>query len=518
MGKTRNIFIVIVLNIFLTLFVSILMEYATLSERFLNLERNVSSALVAALDASTMSEEMFSDALNNRLLSYGSVDEDTNNDGVDDTFFNSSSRTLAYDYTSDKWFHVNPYIYSMYYDTVHVYPTLLDYNGYEASNETADVYKWLYGDIGSSYGNSNLSWANTNKAYSTDLANLGIGTSRTPNANFANFYQNIGCKIKSYGYVKKQTGSGGFEIVLARYNTLDNMGLDFSGCSLAGVDKSLTGVNSQFTSDNFVSVTHRGKYANGQFSNYYLTPNSLGVTYIPQEVLEPTFKTTLESIVRMQVMSETGNAAQATGCISTNMYDIANNTHKTHTADQNSFIINDGQVEYDLSQIDSKIEYFLVDFHDSNNRNIVGNMLGVEAISETDNGTSLEMVMDKAVDRVKQTNTNMFYKYSNRYDGKVNNSNSQNVTTSDFGKRIVARVTIRVKVHVPYQSGILQWAWDYARNDASTTGDVHRNAGNMAGVTDAHYDIPVWDTDTGKVLYDESGMWYQVVKYFTISN
>ena len=76
---------------------------------------------------------------------------------------------------------------------------------------------------------------------------------------------------------------------------------------------------------------------------------------------------------------------------------------------------------------------------------------------------------------------------------------------------------MRIKIHVPYQSGILQWAYEYGRNDADTNTGGLRNSASMTGVAEVHYDVPSIDVATGDIIFNDSGIWYQTVQYFTIS-
>ena len=59
--KARNLLWISIVNIFLLLLVSVLLEYFNLSGRFRQLESTVSTALETAVRTSTASEEMFSE-------------------------------------------------------------------------------------------------------------------------------------------------------------------------------------------------------------------------------------------------------------------------------------------------------------------------------------------------------------------------------------------------------------------------------------------------------------------------
>ena len=54
----------------------------------------------------------------------------------------------------------------------------------------------------------------------------------------------------------------------------------------------------------------------------------------------------------------------------------------------------------------------------------------------------------------------------------------------------------KIKVHVPYQSAIMQWMCE------------------RSGIP-GHYDIKLWGgTDTGRVKLYRDGLWYQYTTYF----
>ena len=64
-------FLVIVINIFLMLLVSVMMEYNNLAQRLSLLENNISLALDRSIEASTASEELFTAAYQEELVSHG---------------------------------------------------------------------------------------------------------------------------------------------------------------------------------------------------------------------------------------------------------------------------------------------------------------------------------------------------------------------------------------------------------------------------------------------------------------
>ena len=152
MRQVRRMFSLLVINIFLMLMVTVFYEYAHLSERFTQLEDNVSVALDMAVHTSTSAEELFSDEFQYKVISYG------------------SSRDLSMVeanilvFGGNGWYVTNPYYLAMFYEDYGRFPMLgeLDslYRGSVSSRKpsggdgTDAIYSYLYGELGSDYGSS----------------------------------------------------------------------------------------------------------------------------------------------------------------------------------------------------------------------------------------------------------------------------------------------------------------------------------------------------------------------------
>lgn len=484
--KARNLLWITVVNIFLLLLVSVLMEYYALSGRFKQLESTVSTALETAIRTSTASEEMFSEKY--KMAETSSKGVGVNNKSGD-KIAPSTLKVLSKDGSS--WIEGKTYVMAKYYQVNSKFPeTQLEYTTYENSNSTDEViYKWLFGGTGSAY--YCYAWANQYKSklwlndevaltYKTKL-DSNLNASREPTTNFKAFYDKIGNEITSNTYIKKKSGDS-FDVVSKSIPTLTQMGLTlndtYNGTKLASGDYS-----SDYTSDFLSSVTHFGKSASGLAdTTYYLTPYSLGVTYVPTEVLKPAFLSHIEQLIRFNKVKKTvtntgglSDFASANGCIGTEVYLGGGGTSQHHvdtsvnTSKNSRVLLNDGQVEYDLSTAKVKVDYFTVDFYDTKNATIANRLEG--AIPYENDLTKLPKALE-----------------------------NKDTSKDKLGKRIVAKVTVKLKVHVPYKSSILQWFRELTDNDGNN-----------------HYDIRLWDEDTDEADRNSNGVWFSYTTYTAIS-
>lgn len=474
--KARNLLWITVVNIFLLLLVSVLMEYYSLSGRFRQLENTVSTALETAVRTSTASEEMFSEKY--KMEDWTSSRGVGSNNKHGEAIAPSTLKVLSKD--GNSWVEGKTYVMSKYFQENGKFPeTQYDYTSYESSNSTdEDIYRWLFGDTGSAY--YCYDWANQYKSklwFNDEVAltyqaklDTNLNASRQPTTNFKAFYDSIGNEITSNTYIKKRSGDS-FDVVSESIPTLTQMGLTldstYNGNTLGGSD---------YTSDFLSSVTHFGKSSNGLAdTTYYLTPYSLGVTYVPIEVLKPAFLSHIEQLIRFNKVKHTvtdpndlSDFASADGCIGTEVYDYDNGGNKKHLSSSKG-IINDGQIEYDLSTVKVKVDYFVVDFYDTKNATIVNRLEG--AIPYENDLTKLPKSLE-----------------------------NKDTSKDKLGKRIVAKVSVKLKVHVPYQSSILQWS---------------RYLTDFYG--DNHYDIRLWNEDTDDVDRHSDGVWFSYTTYTAIS-
>lgn len=469
--KARNLLWITVVNIFLLLLFSVVLEYSDLNSRFRQLENIVSTATDTAIRTSTASEELFSNEYKSNFTTSKGTNSGKNN-------ITSTLKVLSKD--GNSWVDGNTYVMAKYYNENSHFPNnQRDYNNFYRDFKTdEDIYSWLFGGVGSSY--NNYVWANSGtKLWHNEKLIDYNGKSRQPTNNFKDFYDAIGYKMKSETYVKEQMGYDSFNVVETQIPTLAQMGLTLDG---------VNDTTSNVTNDYLSSSVHLGKSKNGiSDTTYYLTPYSLGVTYVPTEVLKPAFASHLEQLVRFNKVKHTvtnssgdlEDFASANGCISTEVY--ADGSNAQHKARDGSKIINDGVIEYDLSTIKVKVDYFYVDFYDINNYKIVNKIEG--ATSNYD-----------ANGNVKNGNSSLFTDLPNRLK-------ERDTSYDKSGYRIVAKVSVKLKVHIPYKSSILQW-FRYKNADESKPN---------------HYDVRRFDADTDSTDNNADGVWFYYSTYTAVS-
>jgi len=158
--KWKSMFILIVLNIFVMLLVTVTVEYVNLADRFITIEDTVQEALDSAVSTSTRSEEFFTEKVQAQMQSYGITSGKTT----------SYAETTLWLRGSEQFLTGNTYVLAKYYDENGKFPdTLGEYQTFNTKftdsvfGQAGAVYKWLYGNIASDYTNSALtSWANRN--------------------------------------------------------------------------------------------------------------------------------------------------------------------------------------------------------------------------------------------------------------------------------------------------------------------------------------------------------------------
>ena len=512
--RVKSLAIVIVLNIFLMLFISVIYEYIDLSERFESIQNTVSSSFDSALRTSTASEELFSaQAQEQYISSYGYKLK--NSGSYNERLLTHSSLIL---FKNGVAYQANTYGLAQYYAVTGALPaTAGDFQSSGYNSQTLnDVYQYMFGQIGQNYTDNSLLWANRNQntidkiSYSPEFSSIKANHRSVTNTDFADYYNNIGYSMRTKTTVKHKTegttpvydedgnylylNPGRYEIVEQDIPTLAQMGLDFNS-----VDP-ITGKNwnvlTDYTNDNLCMSFHIGKQNNNYNSpnsTYFLTPYSLGVTYVPVDVLKSTFVATLDTRVKLEKISSadiTGKSfanlvQEAEGCIGTNVYVGGGATSQVHTLTGGEQIVNDGNVEYDLSSIQVKVDYFKVNFWDTANMNIVTKIEG--SISGYDHASSsVNNLLAYTVGQVKATDTGRLY-----YQGLGLNPDDY---TS--GERLVARVSCRIKVHIPYHSSIIQWL---CYKDGSSN----------------HYDVKMYNPATGGLDVSDDGVWYEYTTYYS---
>lgn len=518
--KWKQMLFTIVLNIFLMMSLSIYLEYSNLTERFVSVEDTVQEALDMAISASVHSEEFFSEkyqgAFQNTLLSYAGV----GSDGNDTT---AAATTLVWLQNDGRFAQVNTYQFAKWYSTYGRLPTssgdVSDITSVGTNHRyglSGYIFEWLYGQAGASYNAAGLAYANRNSAKQIEYMSEATGRGRT-NYDFVSFYNGVGNMQKTTGYLKEQYGTDSYKLSLTTYPVLANMGLSWMD--------SLNEETSSKTADNLCSSLHVGKSRLGSKSTYYfLTPASLGVTYIPVEVLRPVFEANLDTIVRLNLLGATTKAASsanavdtlrsASNCIQTSVYDfnlaqdayenpyadmvIDADDHAVHRKEYSGQpLVTDGLVEYDLDSIQIKVDYFYHDFSDGSAESaaLISKLNGTLSPNGA-GGTTGESALQMA------TLQAFLDQDSSQFVSSFGGATYYNDGYGDVSKgRVIARVTAKVKVHVPYQSALLQWA-SYMFTGTN------------------HFDIKRFDPTTGKAfqsLYDSDGIWYQYTTYFCTS-
>lgn len=480
--------------------VNVLYEYIDLAERFQQLEQTVQTSLDLAIDSSVASEELFSSNFQDKMVS---------SYGTDSSASSLVSSTLLL-YRDGRWISGNSYVFSAFYNENGRFPeTLSEYNSVWGSQvNIADIYEYLYGDVGEDYTNSSLAWANrsqsTKNLYSSIATDMSFThatpSARKPNSvgynaagltsldDFEQFYDSIGYKMTTTSTVRVKNGDR-FDITQETFPTLAQMGLKLD---------TFNSTTSSITADNFQSSYKIGKASVGKAKTvYYLTPYSLGVTYVPVSILKPMFLANLETQVRLNKLSSSNPKDvdeayaildEADGCVSTKVYTSGDDT-APHQPESNELIVNDGLIEYDLNSAQVKVDYFFVDFYDTTNADIVGRIEGCMSGYNSDGtrkGISQSVLLENTVNNLKDSDTSSDYY----------NSKGQHGVTS--GHRLVARVSCKIKVHVLYQSSIIQWA-QYKFGDAK------------------HFDIRSWDSANGKMSTTADGTWFQYTTYYAVT-
>ena len=516
--RVKSMLILIIVNIAVMFLVSILYEYVDLTERFVALEDTISESLEASIGLSTNSEEFFGESYADSRLTSMATDKDSVN----------LNATLSYWSSDGGWQYVNLYnLCKWSYERGYKVPKTasdaaeanLGMSSISTDNQTANVFAWLYGGIENEYNNTSLNWANTNNTRKEEYSeakndfeikiNTAYRDRNTINSNFSNFYNNIGKYQKTVGYLKVKNGTG-YDLKPVTYPVLANMGLDFN----TPVDsKNFNSLSSTYMHDNFSSSYKIGKTSGDRYSIYFLTPNSLGVTYIPMEVLKPSFKITLVNMIRLNKLSGGSGDINATdllksaeGCIETNVYANSGNNHITHKVKSGEEIYNDGYVEYDLNSVQMKVDYFLVDFSKDTNAQatILTRLQGCETLAFT-KGYIGNTVHHKSAEQSQlETRKKSLSSYLNR-DSALNSTDTEYVEQYKkvSEKRIVARVSVKLKVHVPYTSPVMQW--------------LCQNFGNVGSSGTGHFSIKQWDVSTSHGNGNSDDLWFTYTTYYMTS-
>ena len=494
------------------LFITVIQEYISLSERFQQLESNIQVSLDTAIKTAVGSEELFTDTSKWNF----STLKDSSILSVGKTGDTGMLYYFKDDYTFRK---VNAYVLAMYYSQEGQFPHRVDfYKNYlsqltgnasvdtETSNLTDAIYSYLYVKGGVAKRN--------------DIKNQVYGL--RPNDDLQLFYDTIGADLTSRTYARFMTNKSPYRFKMDTYEfpILWNMGLDFKGgskkSSLANAypDVDLAYSGSKIATNNWGVVKHVGKRISASNTVtkrvYYLTPSSLGVTYIPPTVLRTSFVANLDTLIRLQKIS--GGALtqdksskdyrdtmdEASGCVPTSVY-LSSKTPLHHVVRSGGYadelIVNDGNIEYDLGTAQVKVDYSTVDFYDVSSSAydnytkslLAGRLYGFNFSSDPSAKTTQEW-RNSTLASLKENDTR---------------KNTRDLFDESLdGKRVVARVTCKIKIHAVYNSSILQWLcyMDYSSG------------------SDEHYDVKLYDpsTNSGKhgFIRNSDGLWYTYTTYY----
>ena len=510
--KWINLLWVIIVNIFLMLIVSITMEYLDLTTRLQQLENTISTSVETAVDTSMASEEFFTEKFADKVYSQsGSLNKDVKT--------RAASKIRWYNPDNHSWVTGMTYIMAGYYEEKGgKFPeTQRVYNSYEASKSDGKIYNWLFQSIdnlsdaqepGNSYIAGDLpNWSSTNERTASAVRALGLRydeASRQANESLYEYFNKVGKNITMNTAVKVREGSTQrFHVEPIEVPTLLNTGLLLYDGTRG--NQNYNKISSNVINDNFIQATHVGKRrgsTSDAYSKYYLTPYSLGVTYVPIKVFEPVLKSHLQQTALFNRLvfegyAENGGTVEDStnddesndvqtvldggiGCLETSVYPNSDDIAVKH-ADTGNYI-NDGDIEYDLDSIKIDVDYKTVDFYDKNNADVITRVIGSKA---SEGSESQRETLEETVEGLKNSDT-------------INDSTKG----SKPGLRVLARVTVRIKVNIPYHSAILQWL-DYLKGE------------EMRDVT--HYGIKMWNPETGYMKENSDGIWYQYTTYRAIS-
>lgn len=487
----RKFIITMVINIFLMYLVTILYEYINLTDRFSALEQTIDTAVESSVDASMGAEELFASSKREGTseTSYGVSKNKTVNNSL---IVVSKTGTIH---------NINIYTYAYYFNTyllgnknhINTSDAILN-NMANSKVNTAFAFSYVYGNVGSvwkdSGDTSNLQWAKTSQEIKNTYAsknfkqhykitaggsytNSGTATNdRTPTADFKEFYDSVGKLVTSKKYVRKKNVDT-FKLVIKENPVLLNMGLSLDADNKA---------NALATMQNYLSSYKIGKSNSGVTNSvYYLTPYSLGVTYIPTKILYPTLLNSINTTVAFNKISggESDSKHMDTGYVGC-IDEDPQYKHKRGVND--GYIINDGNIEYDMNSLNVSVDYVAIDFKDwKTNATLQQIIRRIEGSVQTARSFSSGDADYKSAEAILGANFNKVYA-----DG-----------LSDATVRIVARVTAQIKVHVPYQCALLKY------NCLRYTG----------GSDSEHFDIKDYNSSTGEYRADSTGLWYEYTTY-----
>lgn len=479
MFRVKNIFIILVVNAFLFCAFTMVSEFLNLGYTMTQLADTVDVCADSAAQTAMLSEEFFgasSGDVYSEAQSLGSVVYYSTEEGV--------------------WLRANPFVLARYYDENGKFPTsqtdihnlvTTDTHGIYGDYGAVGLFDYFYSDPSDALLTSGTPSLPTVSEWISGTAPVAIPEANSAFRDFVKAVSYDGVTTRrgidvpsdsrgmaSLTNVYRMRGSS-IEVVSAYVSPLARMGLKTLDVNTS------TG---RYLNYEFLSPLH----STSGSSVYMLTPSSLGVTYIEPRVYKSTFIANLDQQVRLNkvrvtpVSERLAAYSEASGCISTSVYErsgVVDSTPLSHIDNTNnhfitssSSIVNDGLVEYDMDSVQVRVQYSVVDVTDDANKHLVEQVAGVPAGYTT--GSSLG-------------------------DAFINTDTATDNISVFERRRVIARVTTKLKVYIPLRSPLLQW---FMKDDTSE---------------DNHFSIPsVLVDSSGGVTVDSDGLWYEHIQYVGI--
>lgn len=369
---SKHILSVLVLNCALVCVGSMFYEHKAMKDKIESLNSTVSLSVDTALQNSLVSEELWG--------SSSSWDADV-------TSKNEAKGKLTY-YDGSKWNSGD--MHSVVMD--------FDYNSGSVNSrfpsspsevDSDDVYNWLYNS-----------------------------------SEFDNFYGSIGSKLTTDLYTKRKTNteysSDTYELGKSTVPILDQMGV-YSGTVLSRTSDSFTDTGKlgkqEMSGAYTLPETEDNEVITDGMSKYYLTPTSLGVTYLDPRVVLPTVISNLENTMRCKRGSDTE-------CLGVVKQPIKFMGRTVETKSPSDSTFNNGLFAIDMDSVSVDIDYATVDAYASASSPLMSYLEGAER--------------NKASALSSEDTANQYSK-------------------TDSRARLVAKVTVNMDVYIPYSTGIMQY-------------------------------------------------------------
>ena len=430
---SKHILSILLLNIAVICIYSIFVEFNTVDEKIRSVNSVMSASVDSAVQLTLNSEELFGqrwsdDAVTSDVEKVvgGVADGDGANltTPLDGKEFNG----VTVNYYSNGWTKGELYNLSKEFDmSDNTFPSSVG-NSLSSSDK---VYDWLF----------------------------------TDSSDFKEYYDKIGKTITTKVYKKDGTSDysdSEFHLSQVEIPVLDQMGIldkdiNDEDTSISFQDAKKLGKKLLFnpdshldtedydkdttlpvTDDNDESGTGVDKSEN---SAYYLTPTSLGVTYLDPRVLKTLVTAHLQTTIKSQKGdSDSTERDSIESCLGLIPLNVFHNGHQYKPNIDSSNTFNNGVAEFDLSSLTIDVKYVNIDAYSSSSDKIMSVLEGATVGSDGANGTS---------SRLKNSDT-------------INDATRD---SSSYKNRIVAQVTVGVDINIPYSTPIMQYFRFLARED-----------------------------------------------------